>query len=86
MTMQPNDQNQVDDSNKHQIRISDLPGEIRTAANLIGLKPVLQLANEYNGMSIYILNLMPLPERSGTGSSKQNLLETTIRSLQRNTS
>jgi Mor family transcriptional regulator len=54
MTMQPDDQNQVDDSAKHPIRLSDLPGEIRTIANLIGLNQVLKLANEYGGTSIYV--------------------------------
>ena len=54
MNMQPNDQNQVDESDKYQIRISDLPGEIREIALLIGLKSTLKLVTEYGGESVYL--------------------------------
>ena len=52
--MQHNDQNQLDESDKHQIRINDLPGEVQNIARVIGLKPVLNLVKQYGGDSIYI--------------------------------
>ncbi|NOZ36836.1 MAG: hypothetical protein GXP11_01990, partial [Gammaproteobacteria bacterium] len=54
MSIQPNDQNLGDESNKGQIRISDLPGEVQNIAKIIGLKPVLNLVKQYGGESIYI--------------------------------
>ncbi|MBA3012949.1 MAG: DNA-binding protein [Proteobacteria bacterium] len=39
---------------KYQLRISDLPGEIRAIAELIGLKATLKIASEYSGETIYI--------------------------------
>ena len=54
MDMQPNDQNKMDETDKYQIRISDLPGEVRAIAKLIGLKSTLKLVTEYNGDSVYI--------------------------------
>lgn len=54
MTMQPNNQNIGDEPGKYKIRISDLPGEVREIAKLIGLEPTLKLANEYSGETIYI--------------------------------
>jgi Mor family transcriptional regulator len=42
------------EADKYQIRISDLHGEVRAIAKLIGLKAALQLASEYGGESIYI--------------------------------
>lgn len=50
MTTQP-DMNEPD---KYQILISDLPGEIQVIAKLIGLNPTLKLAARYSGEALYI--------------------------------
>lgn len=38
----------------YEIKISDLPGEIREIAKLVGLKPALKIATEYSGETVYI--------------------------------
>ena len=38
----------------YQIRINDLPGEVREIARLIGLAPALKLVTEYSGEMVYI--------------------------------
>ena len=50
MTTQPN----MNEPDKYQIRISDLPGEIQVIAKLIGLNPTLKLAARYSGEALYI--------------------------------
>ena len=45
--------NNWNNKNHYEIRISDLPGEVREIAKLIGLQPALQLSHTYSGECVY---------------------------------
>lgn len=54
MTISPNNQDNTGKTMKHEIRVSDLPGEIREIAKLIGLNSAMKLARIYGGDFVYI--------------------------------
>ena len=51
--MQSDSQTMTKQTDKYQIGINDLPGEIREMAKIIGLKSALKLVAEYGGESVY---------------------------------